>query len=180
VLRSLDRKYGENFKTFTIPEDRCARRLVKKLGRGMPESVVRAELESLNIRVQGVTQLRSGRRDPDPPTDHPPTPPPTSLYQWREDLRCLKCDCSPNSAACECRWSRTWFQKARCNASDASASDTRSETADTHPGVSRVGAPTATVDALPHGNSLGDVAAGETTQRTIVAVQSGSKRRRLL
>jgi len=40
----------------------------------MPESVVREELESLNICVQGVTQLRSGRRDPDPAKDRPPTP----------------------------------------------------------------------------------------------------------
>jgi len=37
--------------------------LVKNLGRGTPESVVWEELESLDIRVQGVTQLRSGRRD---------------------------------------------------------------------------------------------------------------------
>ena len=40
----------------------------------MPESVVRNELESLNIRVQAVTQLRSGRRDHDPAKDRPPTP----------------------------------------------------------------------------------------------------------
>ena len=40
----------------------------------MPESVVSEELESLKIRVQGVTQLRSGRRDQDPYNDRPPTP----------------------------------------------------------------------------------------------------------
>jgi hypothetical protein len=40
----------------------------------MPESVVREELESLNIRVQGVMQLRTGRRDQDPAKDRPPTP----------------------------------------------------------------------------------------------------------
>ena len=84
--------------------------LVKNLGRVMPESVVREELESLNIRVQGVTQLRSDRRDQDPAKDRPPTP--TSLFRWREDLSCRKCDHSPNCAACECRWSRMWFQKA--------------------------------------------------------------------
>jgi hypothetical protein len=39
----------------------------------MPESVVREELESLNIRVQGVTQLRSDRRDHGPAKDRPPT-----------------------------------------------------------------------------------------------------------
>jgi hypothetical protein len=40
----------------------------------MPESVVREELESINIRVQGVMQLRSGHRDQDPAKDSPPTP----------------------------------------------------------------------------------------------------------
>jgi hypothetical protein len=50
------------------------RLLVKNLGRGMPESVVREELESLKIRVQGAMQLRSGRRDQDPAKDRPPTP----------------------------------------------------------------------------------------------------------
>jgi hypothetical protein len=48
--------------------------LVKNLGRGMPESVVREELQSLNIRVQGVMQFRSGRRDQDPAKDRPPKP----------------------------------------------------------------------------------------------------------
>jgi len=49
ALRSLDGKYGVSFHTFTLPEDRCARLLLKNLGRGKPESVVREELESLNI-----------------------------------------------------------------------------------------------------------------------------------
>jgi hypothetical protein len=46
--------------------------LVKNLGKRMPESVVREELESMNIQVQGVIQLRSGRRDQDPAKDRPP------------------------------------------------------------------------------------------------------------
>ena len=62
VLWSLYRKNDVSFHTFTLPENRCARLLVKNLGMGMPESVVREELESLYIRVQGVTQLRSGHR----------------------------------------------------------------------------------------------------------------------
>jgi hypothetical protein len=49
------------FHTLTLPEDRYVRLLVKSLGRGMPESVVREELEFLDICVQGFTQLRSGR-----------------------------------------------------------------------------------------------------------------------
>jgi hypothetical protein len=74
ALRSLDGARGVSFHTFNHPEDRCERRLVKNLDRGMPESVVREELESVDIRVQGVTRLRSGRRDRDPTKDRPPTP----------------------------------------------------------------------------------------------------------
>ena len=62
ALRSLDGSKGVTFHTFSLPEDRCVRLLVKNLGRQMPESVVREELEALGIRVQGVMQLRSGRR----------------------------------------------------------------------------------------------------------------------
>ena len=40
--------------------------LVKNMGMGIPSSDFRQELESLNIRVQGVTQLRSGHRDKEP------------------------------------------------------------------------------------------------------------------
>jgi hypothetical protein len=68
-------------------------------------------------------------------------PPLTSSCQWREGQSCQRCVPSPNSVACECRWKRTWLQEVRCNASAASASDTRSETANTHPGASRVGFP---------------------------------------
>ena len=159
---------GVSFHTFTLPEDRCARLLVKNLGRGMPESVVREELETLGIHVQGVTQLRSGRRDQDLTKDRPRTPHfIVSVARGPEVPRCAQ---SPNSAACECRWSRTWLQRALCNASAASASDTRSETAVTRLGASRVEAPTCPVGAQLRGNSLSAVAVGVTTQRTIVAV----------
>jgi hypothetical protein len=40
----------------------------------MRESGVREELQSLKIRVQGVMQLRSGRRDQDPAKDRLLTP----------------------------------------------------------------------------------------------------------
>ena len=98
-----------SFHTFTLPEDRCVRLLVKNLGRGMPESVVREELGALDIHVQAVMQLRSGRRDQDPANDRSLTP--TSLYPWRGGMKCPRCDLSPNSVDCECRWSRTWLQK---------------------------------------------------------------------
>jgi hypothetical protein len=74
ALRSLEWGEGVSFHTFTLPEDRSARLLVKKLGRGMPESVVREELEALDIHVQGVMQLGSGRRDQNPAKDRPLTP----------------------------------------------------------------------------------------------------------
>ena len=163
-----------SFHTFTLPEERCVRLLVKNLGRGMPESVVREELDSLSIRVQGVSQLRSGRRDQDPARtalQHP-----ISSYQWRGDPRCQRCDHSPNSAVCECRWNRTWLQRDHCNVSAANASATRSATADTHRGASLVGTPTASVDAPPRGNSLSAAAAGVTTQRATAAVLSGRRR----
>jgi len=54
-----------------------------------------------------------------------------------------------------------WLQKARCNANAASASATRSVTADTHPGSSLVGASSSPVDALRRRSSLSAVAAGE-------------------
>jgi len=71
AVRSLDGKEGVRFHTFTLTEDRCVRILVKSLGWGMPENVVRKELESLKIRVQGVTQLR---HDQDLAKDRLPTP----------------------------------------------------------------------------------------------------------
>ena len=52
ALRSMVGE-GVSCHTFTLPEDSCARLLVKKLGRGMPESVVREELETLRTHVQG-------------------------------------------------------------------------------------------------------------------------------
>jgi hypothetical protein len=42
---------GVSFHTFRLPKERCVPLLVNNLGRGMSESVLREELESLNIRV---------------------------------------------------------------------------------------------------------------------------------
>ena len=74
ALRSLDGKNGVSFHTYSLPENRCVRLLIKNLGRRMPESVVLEELKSLDIHAQGVMQLRSGRRDQDPAKDRPPNP----------------------------------------------------------------------------------------------------------
>jgi hypothetical protein len=167
ALRSLDGKDGVSFHTFTLPGDRCARLVLKNMVRGMPESVVREELEFLNFRVQGVTQLRSGSRDSDLAKDHPP---PTSSCQWREGPRCQKCDRSPKSAACECRWSRMWLQNARCNASAPQRFGHTQRNCGYAPRCVACGAPTSLVDALPRRNSLSAVTAGETAQRTTVVV----------
>ena len=74
ALRSLDGSKDVTFQTFSLPEDRCVHLLVKYLGRQMPESVVREKIEALGIRVKGVMQLHSGRRDQDSTRDRPPTP----------------------------------------------------------------------------------------------------------
>jgi hypothetical protein len=47
----LEEKDGVTFHT-SLPEDRCERLLVKNLGRRMPESAVRGEIECLGIQVQ--------------------------------------------------------------------------------------------------------------------------------
>jgi hypothetical protein len=74
ALKSLDGKEGVSFYTFTLPENRCVRLLVKNLGKGMPDNVVREELETLDIRIHGLMQLRSDRRDQDPTKVRPPKP----------------------------------------------------------------------------------------------------------
>ena len=71
ALRSLDVGEGVRFRNFTLPEDRGVRHLVKNLGRGLPESFVREELVALDIHVQAVMQLLSGRRNEDPTKDRP-------------------------------------------------------------------------------------------------------------
>jgi len=86
-----------SFQTFTLPEDRCVRLLVKNLGRGMLEIDVREQLEALDIHIQAVMQLRSGRRDQDPTKDRPLSP--TSLYQWHGGPRCLRYDLPPLRSA---------------------------------------------------------------------------------
>jgi hypothetical protein len=48
--------------------------MIRKLGRHMPEGIVKEELEYLGIGVQAVLQLRSGRRDQETSNAHPLTP----------------------------------------------------------------------------------------------------------
>ena len=94
ALRYLHAGEGVSFHTFTLPEDCCARLLVKNLGRGMPESVVREELESLDIRVQELLSCvpAVATRVQPRTTLSPP------LHCIRGGgLRCPKCAQSPNS-----------------------------------------------------------------------------------
>jgi hypothetical protein len=59
ALRSLDEIEGVSFHTFSLPEDRCVRLLVKNLGKSMPEAEIREDLEALRTNVLAVMQLRS-------------------------------------------------------------------------------------------------------------------------
>jgi hypothetical protein len=57
ALRSLGEGEGVSFHTFSLPQDRCVR-LLKNLGKRMPEAEIKGELEALHIHVQAVMQLR--------------------------------------------------------------------------------------------------------------------------
>jgi len=85
ALQSLDGKESANFHTHTLPEDGCVCLLVKNLGRGMHESFVREELESLINRVQGSLScvLAVAKRY----SPRAAFPAPTSSYQCRESPR---------------------------------------------------------------------------------------------
>ena len=74
ALWSLDSKGSVSFHTYSLPEDRYLRLVVKNLGKRMPESAVLEELRSMDISVQGVMQLRSGRCDQEPANDRHPAP----------------------------------------------------------------------------------------------------------
>jgi hypothetical protein len=71
--RSLREDKGVSFHTFSLPEDRCVRLLLKNVGKRMPEAEIKEELEALRISVQAVIQLGSKRRDQDPEKDRPLT-----------------------------------------------------------------------------------------------------------
>jgi hypothetical protein len=58
ALRCLDGSEGVSFRTFSLPEDRCVRLLLKNSGERMPEADIREELEAMEIHVQAVMQLR--------------------------------------------------------------------------------------------------------------------------
>jgi len=144
------------------------RLLVKNLGRGITQSVVREELESLNIRVQGVTQLRSGRREHEPAKDRPPTlhfivsvsrGPEVSKERFVTELCGLRVSVelyvAPKGPLQCKRGLRFGHNQGNCGHA---------------PDASRVVVPTSPLVALLRGNSPSAVAAGETTRQTIGAV----------
>jgi len=97
----------------------------------MPESVVREELEAMDIHVRAVMQLRSGRRDKDPSKELPPNTP----------LHCIRgVGVLSITELFGLRMSVESYvaPKVPCNANAASASDTRSVTADKRTLVRRV------------------------------------------
>jgi hypothetical protein len=73
ALRSLGEGKGESFHTFSLPEDRRVRLLLKNLGKRMSEAEIK-ELEALHINAQAVMHLRSKRRGQGPEKDRPLTP----------------------------------------------------------------------------------------------------------
>ena len=159
ALRSLDAGRGVSFHTFSLPEDRCVRLLVKNLGRHMPEDAVREELESLGICVQGVLQLRSGRRDQT--TEARPLTPHfiVSVARGPDVARVRSL-----TELCGSRWRRTLPRRDSCNANVTSASVTPSVTAGTHPGVLPVERLTFQGSAPPPSSSLNAAVAEETTR----------------
>jgi hypothetical protein len=155
-----------SFHTFTLPEDRCVRLLVKKLDRVMPENVIREELETMDIHVQGVMQVRSGRRDQDPTKDRPVTPyfivsvargPEMSKVRSITELCGLRVSVESYEAP------KGPLQCKRCQRFGHTQRNS-----DMRLGGSRVVVPTSPVGAQTPGSSLSAVAAGATTQRVTV------------
>jgi hypothetical protein len=177
ALRSLDGREDVSVHTLTLPKDRCVRLLVRNLGRAMPESVVREELECMKIRFQGVKQLRSGHRDQDPTKDHPPTPhfiisvargPEVSKVRSLTELCGLRVLVESYVAP-----------KVHCNVSAVSALDTCSVTADTRSGAKCVGLPP--LRRMPYDREQAQCCSCVGNhRRTTGVVLIGKNRRRLL
>jgi hypothetical protein len=69
ALRTLVEGEGVSFHIFPLSEEQCVRILLKNLGKLMPKTEIREELEALHIQVQAFMQLRSRRRYQDAEKD---------------------------------------------------------------------------------------------------------------
>jgi hypothetical protein len=65
---------GVSLHTFSLPENRNVRLLLKNYGKRMTVSEIKQGLEALHINVQAVMQQRSKRLDQDPAKDRTLTP----------------------------------------------------------------------------------------------------------
>ena len=74
ALRSIEEGKGLSLYTYSVPDDRTAMFLMTNLGRKMPQSDVREELEVLGITVVSVLQLQWHLRATDTAKDRPLTP----------------------------------------------------------------------------------------------------------
>ena len=177
VLRSLDWSKGVGFHTFSLTEEHCVRLLIKKLGRHMPEDVVREELENLGIRVQGVLQLWSGRRDQAAET-RPLTAHFIVSVARGPDVANVRTMTEP----CGLRITveTTLPPRDPCSASDENPSGIRSFIVAMHPDVLSVDRLTSQKNAPTHTRSSRSTVVDEITRPATGAVRSGKKRRRRL
>ena len=173
-LRPLD----GSFHTFSLPEDRCVRLLVKTPSKHMPEDVVRAELENLGICFQGALQLRSGRRDQEADKARPLTS--HLIVSFARGPEVTKVRSLTELCVLRVSVKHTLRRKDPCSASAINASAIGSGTAGTVLGVLPVMRPTSQGSAPPHISSLSAVGVEETTQLTTGAMRNGKRTRRRL
>jgi hypothetical protein len=74
ALKSLGEGEGMSFHTFSLPEDRCVRLLLKNLGKRMPDHEIMEEMEAMGIQVQAIMHSDRGGGDLDAEKDRPLTP----------------------------------------------------------------------------------------------------------
>jgi hypothetical protein len=133
----------------------------------MPESVVREELETLGIYVQGVLQLRYGRRDQDIGRESPQTP--HLIVSVARGAEAQKVRSLTELCGFRVRWSRMLHRKLPCSASVARGSATLSETVGIHPVALPLARDTFLGSDQPPSSSLNAEAVGVTTQPIIGA-----------
>ena len=115
-----------SFDTFSLPEDRCVRLLIKNLGRQMSEDLVRLELETGHVSMETCSSAPP-RREQDASKARPSTPHYIVSVAWGSEVEKLR-------ALSELRDPRVSVEtyiapKCHLQASAANASAIRSDTA---------------------------------------------------